>query len=327
MNDSPLKVFYSWQSDLPAKTGRTFIQDALKRAIRQLNRNMIVEESAREDKCFQHVILDHDTKGVRGTPDLASTIFQKISTSDVFIADISFVGKNSVSQRSFSNPNVLIELGFALGVLTGDKILLVMDTQSGKFDELPFDLRHKRFPIAYSSASDLAVEKKRLAETFASALAPFVSLHQPLLQRRLLTEEPSFANLFAHIMESDSVDDWHRTRTNDWVEIACFKSNVNLRFEIHYDENGTQNENFVADWANCYPSKSAKGYFVQLRFGSTLIDTFVLVSVDGGRALLPVPKPGTLKVPPVNFKIAQIFDSGSLIDYFFRSGLSLQYEQ
>ena len=36
-------------------------------------------------------VVDRDTQGVAGAPDIASTIFAKITASDVFIADVSII--------------------------------------------------------------------------------------------------------------------------------------------------------------------------------------------------------------------------------------------
>lgn len=51
-----MKVFYSWQSDTPAKVGRTFIRDALEAAIAGLH----LEDAVRPE-------IDQDTKGVLGS--------------------------------------------------------------------------------------------------------------------------------------------------------------------------------------------------------------------------------------------------------------------
>lgn len=323
---TPLKIFYSWQSDLPEKRGRFFVQDVLERAIKALNRDYVIDEPERDSVQKERIVLDHDTKGVSGIPDLAATIFDKIAQSDVFVADVSFIARNDDNERLLPNPNVLIELGYALGKLGSDKIILVMDTERGGGESLPFDLRHKRHPIGFSSNSELAEERKQLTTKLAAALKPFVAFHCPVEARQTLAEHPSHQNILECIMNSDSKDDWYHTRTSDWTDIAFFKQDVNLRFEIYYNEDGTQNEDFKAVWANRFPDQHARGYFVFLRFCNTLIDTYILVSVDGGRAFLPIPKLGTLQVTPMNFKIAQIFDKGgSLMDYFFRSGLTLFY--
>ena len=66
---SAATVFYSWQSDLPNSTNRGFIGDCLERAIKELR----ADPNLQVDPC-----LDRDTQNVPGSPDIATTIFDKI---------------------------------------------------------------------------------------------------------------------------------------------------------------------------------------------------------------------------------------------------------
>ncbi|MFA7208750.1 MAG: hypothetical protein WC120_00545 [Parcubacteria group bacterium] len=126
-------VFYSWQSDLPNPVNRGFIQQALEKAIKTIETN-------------DTVVLDRDTSGIPGSPDIASTIYAKISSADVFIADVSIISK-AEGCRPTPNPNVLIELGYALKALGQERIILVFNGEYGKIEDLPFDLRTKRIMI------------------------------------------------------------------------------------------------------------------------------------------------------------------------------------
>jgi len=158
-----MKVFYSWQSDLPEKQNRFFVKRCLEKAVKQLNAELLAAERA------EKVEVDHDTKGVPGTPDIFSTILTKIEDCDVFVGDVSIVGKNH--SRSLLNPNVSIELGYAFCVLGDRRVLIVMDTAYGEATELPFDLSHKKFPITFnSSASDMNEEERKLSRTLKGAI-------------------------------------------------------------------------------------------------------------------------------------------------------------
>jgi len=53
-----MKIFYSWQSDLENKHNRSFIKDALEKAIQELNIALDINDAERS------LELDHDTKGV-----------------------------------------------------------------------------------------------------------------------------------------------------------------------------------------------------------------------------------------------------------------------
>jgi len=143
-------VFYSWQSDLPNPTNRGFIQQALENA---------VETIANDDTVTVEPVVDRDTQGVAGAPDIASTIFAKITASDVFVADISIISSLKAN-RPTPNPNVLIELGYALRGLGHERIVLVFNQSFGKIEDLPFDLRMRRL-VTYSMPTE---EKKRAPE-------------------------------------------------------------------------------------------------------------------------------------------------------------------
>ena len=62
-------VFYSWQSDLPNSTNRGFIQQALEKAVSTI---------AGDNTVAVEPVVDRDTQGVAGAPDIASTILQKL---------------------------------------------------------------------------------------------------------------------------------------------------------------------------------------------------------------------------------------------------------
>lgn len=140
-------VFYSWQSDLPNNTNRGFILDALEKAA------LIVTS----DKSIEiEPVIDRDTAGVAGAPEISSTIFEKIKASEMFVADISLINKNEDGRKT-PNPNVLIELGYALRGVGFENLILVFNTAFGKIEDLPFDLRTRRL-LTYHLAPEDAAE-------------------------------------------------------------------------------------------------------------------------------------------------------------------------
>jgi hypothetical protein len=52
-------IFFSWQSDTPAKQGRYFVEDALRDAIRKLSSDATIVDAIRDE-----LELDKDTKGI-----------------------------------------------------------------------------------------------------------------------------------------------------------------------------------------------------------------------------------------------------------------------
>ncbi len=167
-----IKIFYSWQSDLPNRLNRTFIEKALEKAIKRLGQDIEIQEALRDEG----MELDKDTKGVPGTPAIAEEIFNKISNCGVFIPDLTFVGK-SINNRLLPNPNVLIEYGWALKALSNYRILMVFNSAFGEptVTNMPFDMRHLRNPITYrlnEAAND--EERAKVKENLANDL--FVAL-------------------------------------------------------------------------------------------------------------------------------------------------------
>ena len=136
-------VFYSWQSDLPNATNRGLIQSALETAARAI---------AGDDTVDVEPVIDRDTEGVAGSPDIASTIFAKIDAADIVVADVSIISDPSTRRRT-PNPNVLIEVGFALKTLSFERVVLVFNSAFGAIESLPFDLRMRRL-VVYNSAAD-----------------------------------------------------------------------------------------------------------------------------------------------------------------------------
>ena len=167
MAASEIKIFYSWQSDLPGSQTRNLIQGGIDSAVKALKNTV-------------EIIADRDTKGVLGTPEITETIFNKIADSDIFVADISIINKYSTyddegkiedAVKCSPNPNVLVELGFAAGVLGWDHVICIIDTDYGRIEDLPFDLAHRR-PFAYSlSEVDKATVRRDISSAVMTAVA------------------------------------------------------------------------------------------------------------------------------------------------------------
>ncbi len=161
-----MKIFWSWQSDTPGNIGRHYVRAAIEEAINELNDELTIEESERDEE----LQLDHDRKGVPGSPDLAPTILAKIRDSSIFIADVTAVGRGE-NGRALMNPNVAIELGYALDHVGSEGLLMILNTHFGNRDDLPFDLRHKAGPIIFSLAAESdSSERKRVHRELTQTL-------------------------------------------------------------------------------------------------------------------------------------------------------------
>ena len=134
MNDT---VFWSWQNDLPPKTNRNFLREAIAVAVDRVSAELDVED-------VERVELDHDTKASPGMADISQTILNKIAKAAVMIADVTPIGKTAAG-KAIPNPNVMVELGYALHALGFERIIAILNTAGGySVETLPFDIRHRR---------------------------------------------------------------------------------------------------------------------------------------------------------------------------------------
>lgn len=158
------KIFYSWQSDIrPAAANRTLIHDALEAAAREISAGGAVGVEP---------VIDRDTRNVPGSPDIGLTIFKKIAECDVFVADVTIINSGAPGRPS-PNPNVLVEVGYALRAVGEGRLVLVQNIAFGPTEDLPFDLRTKRV-LTYKSPSDAperSSERKRLQGALREAIA------------------------------------------------------------------------------------------------------------------------------------------------------------
>lgn len=146
-HENPFKVFYSWQSDLPDAVNLKLIRNALNQAANSINVSHELD---------LHVLIDEATREVPGSPNIADSIFKKIRDSDVFVCDLTKVAEvtnEAGSVRKYCNPNVAIELGYAIRVLGWDRIIIIFNEAFGEVpDDLPFDARGHRASIYRCSA-------------------------------------------------------------------------------------------------------------------------------------------------------------------------------
>ena len=163
------QVFYSWQSDHSNSTNRGFIQKALEEAV----------DAIREDDTLAiEPVVDRDTQGLPGAPDIVHSIFEKIELAAVFVCDVSIISEPS-AKRPTPNPNVLVELGYALKALGHTRVLLVMNTAYGEVKKLPFDLDHRRV-VTYEARegdADKGAKRRELAKKLALGLKSILAHH------------------------------------------------------------------------------------------------------------------------------------------------------
>lgn len=240
-----ISIFWSWQSDSSTKTNRNFIEQCLKNAITKLKQNsaMIIE-------------IDRDTKGKGGTPDIANTILKKIRDADIFVWDATLCYSKP---RPSPNPNVLFELGYAISFLGEGRIIGIMNTSNG-FDGnyLPFDLKHRRWPISYSLIElniisklinkilNNKFNKNKVKEELTTKLvdAIIAAIKEPKSGAFPSDVDFNIANTFWNIIDSKFIIDWYnwRTDTIQYERRSCSKIFDKYEYACELPENNFNNE-------------------------------------------------------------------------------------
>lgn len=140
-------VFFAWQSDFG--TSRNNIQDALSR----------LEEEAAGWALVAPLIVEQAVEPKDGAVRIDSTLQDKIANADLFVGDITPV--YAYDGKLCPNPNVLIEVGFALASLAAPQVVLIERARDGETipgdgvrGTLPFDIRQVH-RIRYTEPKDL----------------------------------------------------------------------------------------------------------------------------------------------------------------------------
>lgn len=162
------RVFFSWQSDTPAKANRTVIEAALDRAAKTVG-------AAWTPSDRPVTKIETASSDVVGARQIADVLLERIRSADVFVADASLVVRKG--PRVMPNPNVLVETGYALHALGDARIVLVVNTALGAVEKLPFDLRG-RLALTYSmKPTDApAAARDNLTRAFTRVLTPILTL-------------------------------------------------------------------------------------------------------------------------------------------------------
>lgn len=208
------KVFYSWQSDTPSAANRSFILKALEDAAKEI---------ASDDSVKVEPVVDRDTLDVAGSPDIGATILAKIKSSDVVVADMTIINSGSAG-RLTPNPNVMVEVGYALAVHTESRLILINNLAFGRPEDLPFDLRQKR-TLNYRSAieeTERAPERRNLQARLRGAIEAVLMQHGVTSRReypcqlsmRYLVERQT-QELHEYVLEI-KLENMSTGRINDW---------------------------------------------------------------------------------------------------------------
>lgn len=162
-----------------------------------------------------------------------------------------------------------------------------------------------------------------LLSMLATTLFGLTTIARHLLSEKSI-QDMSDDELLVFVQNSDPLNDWE-TIALDATEEFVSRKDRRLRFRICYDDDGVHLRNFRESWANQHPDPCAVSYYCHLYYDQHVVRRWILVSVDGGRALLPIPNIHTRQVDQLDYRVATIVDDQSKVDnYLQRSRLSVK---
>lgn len=145
MSKNQYKLFFSWQSE--DTKSRKVLEKSLQDTIKTLGNKGIVLE------------IDHSTLGESGLPSIDQTILRKIDSCDIFLADITPVcnykvtlGNGTQVTKEVPNPNVLLELGYAMSALGVGYVIVAAHQGTWIPANMPFDINHRTI-YSFSSSN------------------------------------------------------------------------------------------------------------------------------------------------------------------------------
>lgn len=112
------------------------------------------------------------------------------------------------------------------------------------------------------------------------------------------------------ILANSSKDDWI---SNDDLGTFTYKHDLNLHINRSADD-----REFNEPWAIKFPDKNARAVDYKVFYNNSFVDEKMLVSVDGARAVLSLPKsPKDLSVKKANVNFARIVDTGNQFSNYY----------
>lgn len=266
MRKKTIKIFYSWQDDIDGKLNRSFIKECLESVLHRINKTTELEEANRPK-----IKLDHDTKDVPGIPDITNTILQKISSADIFIADLTFVSEyknhKGVSKK-ISNQNVIFELGFAFNILGPHKIVCIFNEAFGHPKNLLFDLQSRRWPITFdlpnTNSSAKKLQKGILVQKLDNAISSIINavplkkgksgLHNPFSASQHNDFEYLYNKLNIEVQVHVEYQEKKQTIVNSRIiEKPCQHRNLSFKFQPAL-------VNFIAAGNECFTKDNFSRY-------------------------------------------------------------------
>jgi hypothetical protein len=147
------------------------------------------EFQSRFNEVIAPAIREHDVNGVTLQPyrvDLSKSgdsiltdIIDGIAHSQLIVADVSTIGRDSVTDQSYRNGNVMYEVGLALAIRQPEEVLLLRDDS----DDFLFDV--STVPHMHVDYDDVDIARQRISTEIADRLRLQVYMKDARVERAL----------------------------------------------------------------------------------------------------------------------------------------------
>ena len=115
-------------------------------------------------------------------------------------------------------------------------------------------------------------------------------------------------------ISSTTGHDWH----DCFIETNAAPIKVLIAdLSIRLVSGAEHNANFKEAWANNFADPMASSDYVEVHLNGAAVDALVLVSVDGGRCLIPMPQSqSNLSISRYHYAIALAFNDQTVLDRY-----------
>lgn len=308
-------IFYSWQLDRNKKTNKNFLKKVLEKAVSEINKST-------GDVPLK---LDMDTQNRVGFVDINQVILEKIQKSDIFVADITSIGE--VAGKSTPNPNVLFELGYAMGRIGEQRIICFANDHYEKIENFPFDLKTRR-PFLYSiSETDVETNLEYVKKEQARIASALVGIIKEMLLTPIITPQNG---------------DNQTTRERDLIKLKRYMNRLPIKIVHKIIDDGKDQLSIDLDTINVYYNLSAIANFAYFRLYDSVLEDRIMNFTNAIQSVFshgheffhahkniyrmrqPTKKQSTQYINEIN----ELNDSlKSLVDYVFQNYKEIDLEE
>lgn len=230
-------IFYSWQNDTKCDN-RGYIRECVRKAIDALKKQL---------GC--NIIIDSDSRDEDGESSIDVAIMKKIAKCDFFVCDVTPVAelrpKDDVI-KYIPNPNVMLELGYAINAVGWERCILVWNTKEGSQQNAPFDIRN-HITKGFEYAEDMSPEElKEKGLHISSILKSKIEKYDDILQKQKSSRINKYDyGVYKYWASIAPLDDLKQSIDNFCNNIAYFDKDMRMWDQFQYEYRNSFEHRFL----------------------------------------------------------------------------------